>query len=145
MKPAHIAKLLAAAHAKTQLDKARLDSIRAFQDQLRAEADAYALKARRSFLAEGADVAEGDLVLAARYAAFLEECEAGRRRAAALVEPQRMEGARALKQSLREEIAWRRLAAEAVAAQRKEKEDREEEKREQLSRVHRRRAIGGLR
>ncbi|MBI1366955.1 MAG: hypothetical protein GC153_13490 [Alphaproteobacteria bacterium] len=133
MKPKHVEELLRAMKAKTQLEQARLAAIRSVQARL--EEEKAALRAQIA-PANGALVASGaDLVIYARRIAALERAVDGKKRAIAMMEPQRIARESGLRKSLREETAWNRLVQELRFAARREKEAREEERREALSRL----------
>ncbi len=134
MKSANIEKLLRAAKAKTQLERAGLTSLRSVQEKLIAEADEIARKLKVSLTAGVADLRGADLALGAKHARHLEKFATGKRKTAALLDPQRQEQESTLKTSLREEIAWARLAQSLEALRRKAIEGREEENREELAR-----------
>lgn len=134
MKSDNVDRLLRAAKAKTQLENARLTALRSVQEKLIAEADEVARRLKTSLTAGVADLRGADLALGAKHATHLEKSETGKRRAAALLNPQRRDQEATLKTSLREEIAWARLARSLEAMRRKAIEDREEEKREELAR-----------
>jgi hypothetical protein len=132
MKLKQVEKLLKAARAKSQTENARLAIIRNAQAQLAKEAETLEREGRTPLVAEA--LTGDEIVSYGRRQRHLERSASARRRDIAELEPLRLKQDGILHKALQEEIAWERIADDAMLAKRKEREAREEERREMLAR-----------
>ena len=130
MKPAAIARLVTAVEAKSGFAKSRLADTRRRKRALLDDAARLDEEARGLLDDPGADGA--DFIAAARRQAAVERAATARRAEAAALDPEIEERRAALKDALREEIAWRRLQRRVLAEMQKRRSSMEEERRESV-------------
>lgn len=127
-----IEKLLKASKAKSQLENAKLAVIRTAQARLDAEARSLEAEGRKAL--HEVEMTGADIASYGRHQSFLERTAKVKREEIAELEPVRVKQDGVLRKALQEEIAWKRVAGDAMEVERKEREAREEERREMLAR-----------